>query len=234
MIYVLWPTVRPETMIKRYQQWLNAAKNPDKIEIRIGVNTSNHAKILKNAGYKYILVCGNEFKGVAPSSYALSSRLQAQPKDVVILASDDFFVPNNWDEWLRKQFKSFSGCLLVNDGIQYGGCVTIPIMAYACLKKLNHIIYYPSYKHLYSDAELYDNLLKLKLLKDLRRNEKSPLFEHKHWGHGKRRFDIEDKQINSGAHYSEQIYNRRMKQKVETRLKIHQMWVKYSNDAYIA
>ena len=236
MIYILWPTVRPKVMIKRYQQWLEAAKDPDKIKIRIGVNTSDDAKILKDAGYKYILVCGNKFRGVAPTSYALSSQLQVQSKDIVILASDDFCVPNDWDKWLIEQFKNFDGCLLVDDGIQYGGCVTIPIMTYACLKRLNHIIYHPSYSHLYADAELFDNLLKLKLFKDLRKNGKSPLFEHKHYQNGKRPVDKNDKFIVKTclhSNKSSKCFNKRMKKNVKLRLIVGDRWKEYAKAAYL-
>ena len=37
MIYLLWPTVRPDMMIERCDQWLKAAKNPDNIEVRIAL-----------------------------------------------------------------------------------------------------------------------------------------------------------------------------------------------------
>lgn len=231
MIYLLWPTVRPEIMIERHKYWLSQAENPADISIKIGVNTPKQGEILKQAGYDYILVCGDAIRGVAPASYALSSRLQANSRDIVILASDDFFAPKDWDKWVKEQLDNYNGCLLVNDGYQFGGCVTIPIMTYECLKRLNHIIYHPVYQHLWSDAELYDNLKHLKMLKDLRKT--SPLFEHRHWANGKRKFDPHDTKSHASAHSANQSYDKRMKLGLEARFKMDQKWVDYSNAAYL-
>lgn len=231
MIYLLWPTVRPKVMIERHQQWLKMAKDPDSVKIRCVVNTPEQAQVLKDAGYRYVLVCGDEVQGVAPASYALSSRLKASSRDIVILASDDFWAPKDWDQWIKEKLKNYNGCLLVNDGYQFGGCVTIPIMTYGCLDRLKHIIYHPEYHHLWSDAELYDNLQKLKMLKNLRK--KSPLFEHRHWANGKRKFDSTDKASHSSAHKAHQAYKARMKLKLDARLKVDKKWQDYSKAAYL-
>lgn len=231
MIYILWPTVRPTVMIERHKHWLEQADDSKSIVTRIVVNTKEQGEVLKQNGYDYVLVVGDTIKGVSPASYALSSRLQASSRDIVILASDDFFPPKGWDKWVKEELDNYNGCLLVNDGYQFGGCVTIPIMTYECLKNLNHIIYHPVYQHLWSDAELYNNLKHLKMLKDLRKS--SPLFEHRHWANGKRKFDPHDREAHASAHAANQAYDARNKLGFEARLKIDQKWRDYSNAAYL-
>jgi hypothetical protein len=219
-------------MMERHAQWMENAVAPTNIEIRIAVNTKEQAAVLKKNGYEYVLICGDGVRGVAPPAYALSSRLKANSRDIVVLASDDFFAPRNWDRWLRGNLGDYNGCLLVNDGYQYGGCVTIPIMTYECLKRLNHIIYHPEYLHLWSDAELFENLQQLKMLKNMRKT--SPLFEHRHWANGKRKFDPNDRKAHDSAHTANQAYKRRMKQALAVRLKVGPKWTNYSKAAYLA
>ena len=227
MIHLLWPTVRPEVMKSTYQHWLDMAHNSAEVTVHIAVNTLEQAELLQE--FEDVYVCGDKIKGVAFPSYVLSTNLKAAPNDIIILASDDFFAPKNWDSYLKKAFKRFNGCLLVNDGYQYGNCVTIPIMTMDCLEKINRIIYHPVYRHLWSDNELYINLRNMKLLKDRRRGDKqSPLFEHRHYDAKKRPRDKHDRLAHSSSSEAKALktYNTRMKKPIKTRLVVGKGWRK--------
>jgi hypothetical protein len=138
--------------------------------------------------FENVFIVGDERKGPAYASYVLGKELLTDFEDILILASDDFYPPLNWAEYLKSV--PFKGALLVNDGHQFGGCVTIPIMTYECLLRLNKIIYHPSYHWQFADAELYQNLYEMNLLLDIRTT--SPVFEHRHWARGLRPIDAQD------------------------------------------
>ena len=219
-------------MKKTHQHWMEMADHPEDVITYVAVNTTEQAKPLEGL-FKVVYICGDVNKGVAFPSYVLAKNLVAKREDIVILASDDFYAPKSWDTYLREAFSNWDGGILVDDGYQRGGCVTIPIMTFNCLKRLNRIIYHPIYRHLWSDNELYINLRNLKLLKDFRKGEnKSPLFEHKHYDAGKRPRDEHDLTAHkvSSKVKAKQVYSSRIKMKINDRLKIENKWVKLAKN----
>jgi hypothetical protein len=228
MIYLLWPTVRPEVMKTTHAQWIAHAADPSKIITHICVNTEEQAEELSE-DFDTIYISGDEIRGVAGPSYVLGSKLKANPQDIVILASDDFYPAKHWDKWVKKHLLGYDGALLVNDGYQHTGCVTIPIMTFNCLRRLNGIIYHPDYKHLYSDNELYEVLKSLKLLKNLRKD--SCVFEHRHYDNGKRKRDQNDNLAQRSSHHAQQTFGKRRKLKIKDKLLVSDQWKKYAQEA---
>jgi hypothetical protein len=215
--HIMWPTVRPTVMKRTCAHWIRMRTTITPLSITVAVNTKQQKEQLGE--YKEVLVVGNIKKGPVHATNVLAKHVHGNPSDIVLLVSDDFFAPHGWDKFLLDQFKNFNGCLLVDDGYQYGGCVTIPIMTYNCLLKLNRIIYHPSYIWQYSDAELYFNLRGMKLLKDVRRIKGTPLFEHRHWANGKRKTDAHDKHGIVSGGKDHQTFKRRMKMSITDRIK---------------
>ncbi len=215
MIHLLWPTVRPVKMLETHSHWIETASDARLIKTLVAVNTAEQAAQLTDFE---VLVVGDEHCGAAYATAKLGQAVQGSPTDIVILVSDDMFAPANWDSWLRSQFSSWDGAIIVNDGYQGGGCVTLPIMTFSCLLKLNRFIYHPSYQHQFADAELYRNLLDLGLLRDLRKLG-SPLFEHKHWACGKRGYDHVDQLANNHGGADDANFARRMQLEIQDRLK---------------
>jgi hypothetical protein len=210
-------------MRETHAYWIKQAAKPNQVKTHIAVNTIEQAKALKDFDVVYAI--GDKIRGVTLPSYVLSSKLKAGPRDIVILASDDFFPPKNWDLWVTNQFKNFEGCLVVDDGYQYGKCITLPIMSFRCLERLNHIIYHPIYGHLWSDNELYYNVHAANLLRDLRQGpRKSPLFEHRHPDNGKRKRDNNDMLAYANSGGAKQLFGRRLKLPLRERLKINHKW----------
>jgi hypothetical protein len=189
-------------------------------------NSTQKSKICKlnrwaNSGFSSfnVYVSGDK-KGVTNACHYLTHLpdLDGPDEDIVILASDDFYAPKGWDQWLVKAFTKPIEAIRVNDGYTPLDNITIPIMTMGCLKRLNRIIYHTSYHHSYSDTELFYNLKELGLLTDLWND--SPVFEHKNWANNKRPMDDADKTLRGQIlHADSNNYNIRMSISVEDRLK---------------
>lgn len=236
MIHLLWCTIRPKKFIESHKIWLEKSKNKN-ISTYVAVNTKEDCDDL--FGYltkkDFVLVTGSHKIGVCYPSYQLSSNLgstMGNPKeeDIVVFASDDFYPPRDWDDYLEKQLNGKVSALFVRDGNQLPDssnmihpAITIPIMTYSCLLRLNKIIYHPDYTHMFSDCELYLNLKELGLLIDNRLQDET-VFEHKHHAYGKhlkkREADQYDAHFYNKWREDQEIWNRRKNMSVEGRLKI--------------
>jgi len=216
MIYLLWPTARPQMFLEAHKAWVQKADNPSEIFTKVCVDDESDINSLRPFE---VIINATKRKGVTSAAYTLTKDLEVNDSDIIILASDDFVPPESYDTWIKKQLSHYNGTLIVRDGHQTGGCITIPIMNGKCFKTLNRIIYHPSYYHLYSDAELYNNLDQLQMLKDLR-SEEYPLFEHKHWANGKRQVDEIDVYCTGNMHHDYKNYETRMQMSLNDRLKV--------------
>ncbi|MCX8130426.1 MAG: hypothetical protein N3I35_10040 [Clostridia bacterium] len=228
MIHILWCTIRPQTFMQTHSDWMAKCSCTENVKTMVALNTEEHAAIIRPYGEKYSLetiIVGDERIGMAYPAYCLSSRLKADDMDVVVLASDDIFPPEAWDEYLINKFADFSGCLYVRDGYQENiknkglPSITIPIMTYNCLKELNHVIYHPEYRQLFCDSELYINLKEKGLLKDDRESDMTT-FEHRHYLVNKRDADIYDSVFGSYWNRDAAVFKRRMCLSLEDRLKV--------------
>jgi len=233
MIHILWCTLRPEQFMKMHSEWIQRADNPEKIQTYVAVNWAEHADKLREYLKSNFLVTLNTNKiGVCYPSYQLSSNLgikmgKCEDSDIVVFASDDFMAPKSWDTYLKTKLKDKGDVgLMVRDGYQLPDssnmlhpAITIPIMTYGCLKKMNRTIYHPSYSHMFSDCELYDNLKDLGLLYDDRLNDET-IFEHLHYAAGKRNPDGADQAYNEKWKDDEITWNKRKLLPDEKRIEV--------------
>ena len=210
-IIILWATIRPNVFKSTHANWMANAKLKSRISTMVAVDNAQQASELTDFN---VIVTNTIKPGVCFPGYCLSSRVVANPQDIIIFASDDFFPPVGWDMFLYKQLESETNKLLiVNDGIQGVGSrmVTIPIMTYGALCAMNHVVYHPTYNHLQSDVELFDVSERLGLIKDIRSSE-STIFEHRHYSNAKRAVDENDMKVNVIASNDAQTYiNRKTK-----------------------
>ena len=232
-IHILWATLRPEVFKNAHTEWIKRADNPENIKTYVAVNWKEHADQLREYLNKNYLITVNTNKiGVCYPSYELSSKLGikmgvANDNDIVIFASDDFMAPQGWDTYLTSKLDGKGDVgLMVRDGYQLPdssnmlhAAITIPIMTYGCLKKLNMTIYHPVYNHMFSDCELYNNLKDLGLLYDDRIND-TTIFEHLHHAAGKRNADGADQAYNAKWKDDEITWNKRKLMSVEERIKV--------------
>lgn len=118
--------------------------------------------------------------------------------DCIILVSDDFELPNNWNILLKDKINTESElyAILVNDGISKGDILSIPILSKALYDKLGYI-YHPEFFSLFADNALLDVCKKLNCLIDAR----DILFQHHHYINGKAIFDETYQKENSKYAY---------------------------------
>jgi hypothetical protein len=176
-------------MMKVYEHWIATAAHPENTKVKIAVNTAEDRESL--GVFEDVIVAGDKRRGAAYPTHLLYRSLEARPEDIIVLVADDTFSPQGWDEWLTEQFREHDDAIVVNDGGQFGPCITQPIMTFGCVLKLNRVVLHPSYFHFCADVELYNNLSEMGLLRDLRRSE-GPVFEHRNWSWGKRNRDGHD------------------------------------------
>lgn len=229
MINILWPTIRPEVFIQMYKMWIDRSSNVDIIQTHVCVNYMDQLNkiqpILKKTD-RIIISSDPKRIGVCLPAYELSSTLVGGKDDIVILASDDFLPPQNWDQYLIDKLNRKEGVLFVRDGYQapdssnmLSPVITIPIMTYGALEKMNKVIYHPSYNHMFSDGELYLTSKQMGLLIDDRMSDFTT-FEHRHWVTGKRNPDQNDQNYNLKWKQDEDNWNKRKIMRIEDRIKV--------------
>lgn len=220
MIYLLWPTVRPDMFNSCFQCWKDAAQGADSFLTKVIVNTSEQAAAITHTGID-IQVYTGQARGVTGALYELTSKLECvSDSDVLIVASDDFYPPKDWDKIVQEQFIDFDGAVVFWDGIQrVSDMMTLPVMTFNTLKKLNRKIYHPDYKHQFSDVEVFHNLRELGLIKDVRVSREDILFEHRHHHIHKRESDAVDSYITEVWSQDHATIIRRMQMSLEERLK---------------
>ena len=231
MIHILWATIRPQQFKKMHSEWIKRADNPLNIQTYVAVNWEQHSIELKDYLKNNFLITLNTNKiGVCYPSYQLSSNLgikmgKCENNDIVVFASDDFIAPQGWDTYLKNKLEGKGDvCLMCLDGYQLPDssnmlhpAITIPIMTYGCLLKLNRVIYHPAYNHMFSDVELYLNLKDLSLLYDDRLNDETT-FEHLHYAAGKRNADQADQAYNAKWSDDDATWQKRKMMSVEERI----------------
>lgn len=218
---ILYPTIRIQKAIEVHKDWMLKAKNPKRVRTVWACNTEEQKKEILEYGDFEVIVSGNHIKGVPYSLWRITSTLEANPQDIIISSADDFYFPENWDEIILNQYKdNFDGCVVFKDGISdktNAGIVTLPIMTFNCLLKLNRTIYSCNYKHLWADNELFLNLTEMNLLKDVRKDT-DIMFEHRHWVKGVRPKDDTDIYAEVWSGVDCDVWKQRSKMNLQDRL----------------
>lgn len=120
--------------------------------------------------------------------------------DLIIVISDDFECPQNWNFWLLKEIGNrIDFCAKTIDGHQ-DWLITLPIMDRVYYERLGYV-YHPSYTHIYADLEMtcvawmlnrYVNLsIEFKHLHPVVTHQPLDAINirnNKSWGQGKRNF----------------------------------------------
>jgi hypothetical protein len=222
MIYLVTATIRPEQFLETEAFWRKQSSKKNEITTKVIVDTESDKKIINNP--EICDVYGLKAGGITKPLTKLTKKLVSyiDDEDIIVVMSDDFYPPKNWDKYLINFYKKHKGCLSVkikglNDGNR-NTIISLPIMDGYTLKRLNGYIYHPAYNHQFSDNELFDNVKYLNLL-HIENDESAPFFEHKHWTTSDRQRDEYDNINNKTAVRDRDIYNNRKNMLFETRIK---------------
>lgn len=213
-IIVLMPSARPNIAVDVLDHWTKMAKQDFESYLILNENY--------NSKYNTVVVQSNRY-GVVDSLYKFTKNFNPDPNSIIILAMDDLFANEGWDDFVRSQFENFDGLLVTFDGHQPNNVATVPILSSEFFIDLGKAILHPSYFHLHSDVELYYNALDMKRLKDIRPFNKTVWFEHRHYCSGHRIKDKVDQLSNCTQHLDQSNYMARHKLPIEERLKINEI-----------
>jgi hypothetical protein len=223
MIYLITATIRPEQFLETEAFWRKQSSKKNEIITKVIVDTEADKKIINNL--EICDVYGLKAGGITKPLTKLTKKLVShiRDEDIIVVMSDDFYPPKNWDKYLIDFYKKHKGCLSVKiKGLNDGGrntIVSLPIMDGYTLKRLNGYIYHPAYNHQFSDNELFDNVKYLNLL-HIENDKSAPFFEHKHWTTSDRQRDEYDIQMHSVSSKDKKIYTHRKKLSFPERVKI--------------
>lgn len=201
MITCLHPSRgRPEQAFSTYQNWMQKAVDKN-IQWVLSVDEDD-PKLLQyknllvpELGFKLHLSGTEYFKNIEiivnPNKnliQAVNAGIKYIKGDLVVVVSDDFDCPDEWDRQLLdaaiwhhypREHRNEPYAIYINDGISFGRkCMTLPILSKSLIDKSGYI-YYPGYDGMFADNDLYEVCEKLGVIitKDI-------LFQHKHWVNG--------------------------------------------------
>jgi hypothetical protein len=223
-IIVLWASIRPDMVQSTWLDWLSKCNDTQDIYIKLAVATEEQKQKIEGFGFKNCeIIVVKDKLGYPYAITQLTKQLETDDESILLLLSDDFFAPDNWDIYLRDKFTSYDGAIFLNDGYQLpvkrgNLCITLACLTFSCLKKLNKIVFHPDYTHFFCDNEAWANLVTLELLQDNRDIDKT-IFEHRHYNQNKRVLDEHDKRNMSNWNVDHLTYDRRMLMSIEERLK---------------
>jgi hypothetical protein len=104
-IYFLWATIRPEMMYETYKHWMNTRTTNTNVILKVAVLTNEQKTVIDN--YNIIncdVIVVDDKVGYAHAVTKLTTQLQANDDDILLLISDDFYSPKGWDEYLLNKF----------------------------------------------------------------------------------------------------------------------------------
>lgn len=214
---ILHPSRWRSTMsYKCFETWMGNASSENEYEYLLSIDEDdnqleNYKHLFKNTGIKLII---NNNRSIVDAVNIAASHATG---DILIVVSDDFGCPENWDIEILQLILSTSippdrimvegdGVYLlpqakfaiqIDDCLTKKGteCMTLPIISKSVYQKLGHI-YNPVYFSMFADQELYD-VCKMNgwlIHSDLK-------FPHNHYTNGKNKVDETYLRENASKHY---------------------------------
>lgn len=222
--YILWASIRPNFISSNSKRWIDRCQNKENLYFKIAMATEEQKKEVESFNIPNCdVIAVTEKPGYNYAITSLTLNLEVNDEDVLILLSDDFSCPENWDEFLNKKFENYEDAVFLDDGYQDKNakvgclCITLACMTFKCLKKINKVVFSPYYFHFFSDTEAFQNLNQLGLLKD-NRDTDNMLFKHEHHIFGMRQQDEADRKASEKFNFDKEIFNQRLKMTAKERL----------------
>jgi len=215
MIYLLWATCRPAMMKETHREWMDNSVHPGNIKTKVAVDTEeDQAQLLSDFD---VSITFNPRGGVVKPLHQLLIHLKYEDDDIIIVPSDDFYPPGNWDMIIQENMHQGDGVLKVNDG-HMDDIISIPIVKGWAVTKMGGCIYHPAYDHMFCDKELHDTAHELGICRSM--SKADPEWKHKHPHHQSRDADEFDKRNSNSYHRGKEIYTQRRYMTLEERLNV--------------
>lgn len=150
-ITIIHPSrLRVDQAYQTCNNWLSKAVDKSKIEYIISIDTSDPQLELYYKRFEdcKILECDNQ-----SAIEAINQAAKVAQGNLFIVVSDDFDCPEEWDTLLLEALEGKEDYVVkTEDGLQ-PWLITLPIMDRKYYDRFGYI-YYPGYKHLFSDNEM--------------------------------------------------------------------------------
>jgi hypothetical protein len=184
---------RPYQAALTFRKWMDNASGKYEIEYILGLD-DNDATVDQYVGLfqppiQLAITNSRSCVQAANAAAKLSSG------DILVLVSDDFECPKDWDVILADAMPlNKKAAIQVDDGItNFAELLTIPIINRLMYEHLGYI-YHPAFSNMFADNHLYDvckkHIIKVK-----------EVFQHNHYVNGMRKKDAVDQ-----AHGGEKQY----------------------------
>lgn len=207
MISLIHPSKsRPDRAYAAYEEWLSKAQNPNDIQYILCLDNSDAACLKayfqRFAGTKAVILTKNNRSAID----AVNEGARHCAGDILVVMSDDFSCPQNWDSQIKNLTEGREDWILkTDDGIQ-DWIITLPIMDRSYYNRFGYI-YYPGYLHMFSDTEMSHvaDLLGCKL------DGMSIKFKHNHYSTGASKKDRVSEVADATWAQGERLYLSRIK-----------------------
>ena len=146
---------RPQMAYDTFNRWVNAAKNKSGLEYIISLDPSDVTVEEYKKLFEHTMVHLHINKDEPGLYYvqSVNNAAKLSKGEIIIINSDDFEAPDEWDVLILGEVADKKDWILKTwDGVQ-PWILTIPIMDRTFYES-NGWIYYPEYKHMYSDTDL--------------------------------------------------------------------------------
>jgi hypothetical protein len=198
-ISILHPSKgRPFQALKTTLAWIEKASGKYPIEYILSLDdddtfTDQYFGMYEDTNVRVIKTASRSCVG------AINEAARVSSGDILIVVSDDFECPLDWDRIIVKNMDMSTPCALhVDDGItNYSRILTIPIINRLLYDSLGYV-YHPAFASMFADNHLYE--IAERTAKIVKVNE---LFQHNHYTNRKRKKDATDHNHGSIERYNE-------------------------------
>jgi hypothetical protein len=198
-ISILHPSKgRPFQALKTTLAWIEKASGKYPIEYILSLDdddtfTDQYLGMYEDTNVRVIKTASRSCVG------AINEAARVSSGDILIVVSDDFECPLDWDRIIVKNMDMSTPCALhVDDGItNYSRILTIPIINRLLYDSLGYV-YHPAFASMFADNHLYEiaeRTAKIVKVKEL--------FQHNHYVNNKRKKDTTDHNHGSIERYNQ-------------------------------
>jgi hypothetical protein len=189
---------RPFQAMKTTLSWIEKASGTHQLEYIISLDDNDtfidqYLGMFEDTNVNVIITPSRSCVG------AVNEAAKASTGDILIVVSDDFECPFDWDKIVVDHMDMSTPCALhVDDGItNFSRIMTIPIINRKLYEVLGYV-YHPSFVSMWADNHLYEVVsIKGKIIIVDR------LFQHNHYMNNKRKKDATDHYHGSTEKYNE-------------------------------